>query len=523
MPQSKIYWYILPIVLLLGILIGQEFHSYISSKNNSYPSEKINQVLKYAVDYYYEDVDTNALIENAITGILEDLDPHSIYISPDEQLGISEQFRGNFDGIGIEFQIINDTITVVSAIPGGPGESVGIMPGDRIVAIDNNSAIGYGNQEVLAKLRGDKGTSVSLQIYRPYLNQELNFFVIRDQIPLNTVEAAMMVNDSIGYIALSKFVETSTYEMKNALDDLSASGMKRLIIDLRNNPGGYLDQAVNIADLFIEGEKLIVYTKGRIPDFDSEYFARIKYPYEKIPIAVLVNRGSASASEIFTGAIKDWERGIIVGETTFGKGLVQRPFQLEDNSVVRITISKYFTPSGREIQRDFSNEADYFGVVFAEGDHETRLSEGMNDSLYNGENSAEKDSSNKGGIVPDYLIQNQELTYYSIMLRSRDLFFQYARKYLDNNRQTLINSYKNLQQFTKEFDFSKDDIDAFIDFAKKNNVPYVKKEFEKDKNNILQRIKGYIARDIWNGAGWYTIMLQIDDQYLSALELVSKE
>lgn len=514
MQKSKIYWYFLPVIFVAGILIGNEIHSYISSIKNPDPNDKIDQVLRYTVNNYYKEVDTNSLIENAINGLLEDLDPHSIYIPRDDQIGISEQFRGNYDGIGIEFQIINDTITVVTAMPGGPGESVGILPGDRIVEINNISAIGYNNADVVSNLRGSKGSSVELKIYRPYLSEILDFVVIRDQVPLNTVDVSLMIDDSVGYIALTKFVETSIYEMKNALDHLSKSGMKRLILDLRNNPGGYLDQAVSIADLFIKDEKLIVYTKGRKPKFDSEYFAGTPYEYENIPLAVLVNRGSASSSEIFTGAIKDWDRGIIVGERTFGKGLVQRPFTLADGSVVRITISKYYTPSGNEIQRDFENEADYFGVIYANEKPDTSA-----------KNNSDKvdDSEQKGGILPDFVVYNPERSYYTAMLRSRDIIFKFTRKYLDNNRSRIDSAYKgDLKIFSREFSLSEDDMNGFVEFASKNGVNYMREEFNKDKEYIAGLIKAYIAKDIWNNKGWYTVNLKSDSQFLTALEQIQK-
>jgi carboxyl-terminal processing protease len=524
MSNSKIIWFLIPITLLIGVYLGFQIEDLWTTKQDHLSTEKFNEVLNYTEEFYYKDVDREKLIENAITGLLDELDPHSVYISAQDQIGIAEQFKGNFDGIGIEFQIINDSITVVSALSGGPSESVGILPGDRILEIDNMNAIGISNQEVISGLRGNKGSIVKLKVYRPIVRQTLEFSIIRDEIPLTTVDVALMVNDSIGYVALSKFVETSFAEMNNALKQLQEFGMKKLILDLRNNPGGYMDQAIKIADLFIDGEKLIVYTKGRRSDLDDSYSAIDSYPYENIPLALLVNQGSASASEIVAGAIQDWDRGIIVGETTFGKGLVQRPFILPDNSAVRITISKYYTPSGREIQRDYENEADYFGVVYSreeeEGDNfDHEMETDSSDIVYR--TSSGRILKGNGGITPDFIIKNNELSYYSVLLRSKDLLFQFSRKYLDSNGQFLISKYQNnLVKFVREFSFSNDEMNSFIKFAEKNGVGFLKEEYEQDKKYIQDRLKAHIARNFWNSSGWYSILLNSDDQFIKAKELL---
>jgi len=524
MSKIKILWILIPAVLFVGLALGFLLNNALLHDEKDLEIRKFSKVFDYAKEYYYKDVEEDELLEHAIRGMLEELDPHSVYIPSSEQIGISEQFRGNFDGIGVEFQIINDSITVVSAIHGGPSESVGILPGDRIVEINGKSAIGYTNQNVILNLRGDKGTVVNIKIYRPYINKLLDFSLIRDQIPLSTVEIAMMINDTMAYIALTKFVETSIYEMKNALEGLEKLGMKKLILDLRNNPGGYMDQAVKIADLFLDEEKLIVYTKGRRSDLNDEHNAINKYSYEKIPLAVLVDKGTASASEIVSGALQDWDRGIIVGETTFGKGIVQRPFLLPDNSAVRITISKYYTPSGREIQRDYENEADYFGVVYAreeaEGDNVDHSFEfDSTDVVYR--TSGGRTIKGNGGITPDFIVKNDELTYYSIILRSKDLYYRFTRKFLDKYSMSLISEYgNNLKKFISDFSFSEKDMNSFIKFAAENKVEYVESEFNKDKYYISQRLKAYIARNFWNSHGWYSVLLNNDKQFTKAKQLL---
>ena len=524
--NAKYVLFLLPFVLIVGFYIGLKLEPILDFDDEYSDKEKINEVLDYAKEYFYEEIDSEKLVEHAINGMLEELDPHSIYIPVQDQVRITEQFKGEFDGIGIEYQIINDSITVVSAIAGGPSEAVGVMPGDRIIEIDGKSSIGFTNKKVVANLRGSKGSLVDIRVYRPFVNKFLDFSIIRDQIPLATVDAALMISDSIAYIALSKFVQTSIYEIKNALENLQKLGMKKLILDVRNNPGGYMEQAIKISDLFLSENKLIVYTRGRRFEFDEERRAELKYPYENLPLALLVNKGSASASEILTGAIQDWDRGIIVGETTFGKGLVQRPFILPDNSAVRITIAKYYTPSGREIQRDYKNTADYYGVVYAreedEGDNfDHNLEIDSTDIVYKTDGG--RSIKGNGGITPDFIIKNTDLTYYTILLRSKDLFYKYIRKYLDRNSAIIINKYSNdLKSFRDKFQIGENELKSFIRFASENDVEFVKEEYEDDKEYIKLRLKAHIARNFWKSDGWYSVLLNSDNQFLKAKELLEQ-
>ncbi|MDZ7763269.1 MAG: S41 family peptidase [Melioribacteraceae bacterium] len=334
------------LILIIGLLVGFQIGKWLTSSSIS-EFNKVESVLKLTQQYYIDEIDPDTLSETAIEGILSKLDPHSTYIPADIQEVIEEEFEGSFEGIGIEFQIIDDTITVISPIIGGPSEELGIQPGDKIIGIEDSSAVGFSNTDVVRMLRGEKGSEVKISIYRPSLDELFDFTITRDVIPINSVETSFIVQDSVGYVRLSRFAEKTTDELKSALSDLSNGGMKYLVLDLRNNSGGYLDQSVSISDLFIDGEKLIVFTDGRISEFDEEFKASVASQYEDIPLIILINRGSASASEIVSGAVQDWDRGLVIGETSFGKGLVQRSFLLSDNSAVRLTISEYSYSFGK--------------------------------------------------------------------------------------------------------------------------------------------------------------------------------
>ncbi|MCU7490884.1 MAG: S41 family peptidase [Ignavibacteria bacterium] len=510
------------IVLTIGIILGIEIQKVVSSDNLREGLRKFNEVLQFTDKYYVEEVDSQKLIENAISGMLDSLDPHSVYIPAKQMENVEEQFRGNFEGIGIEFQVVNDTLTVVSPITGGPSEALGIMAGDRIVKIDNQNCVGITTEQVREKLRGTAGSKVTVSISRPGVKGVNDYVITRDKIPIYSVDAHFMYDSQTGYISLSRFSETSTQEMLQALDELTKKGMKRLIFDLRNDPGGYLNQAFQIADLFIDGNKMIVYTKGRRSEFNEEYHASKAYPYEKLPLIVLVNSGSASASEIVSGSIQDWDRGLIVGETTFGKGLVQRQFMLPDNSAVRLTISRYYTPSGRLIQRSYKDKKDYFLNA-----HSKTINDGLNI-----EHKAEKDSSKPvfktnagrivyggGGITPDYVVASEKLQPYSVALRRANLFYLYELKYMDQHGSQIMKKYaKDFAGFKKNFHFSDRDLNDFVNFASSKKVPFVKSDFEKDKDYIRIQLKAYIARGIWKNDGWYQTLLEADNQFRKAIQ-----
>ncbi|MBI9072161.1 MAG: S41 family peptidase [Melioribacteraceae bacterium] len=514
------------VMLTAGVLLGIQIQKVMSSDNLRENIKKFNDVLNFTNKYYVDKVDTDQLVEAAINGMLDELDPHTVYIPPKRQKSSEEEFRGDFDGIGIEFQIVNDTITVVSPISGGPSEKLGIMGGDRIVKIEKKSAIGFSNDEVRKHLRGEKGTIVNITVYRPSVQKEYPFAIERDIIPIFSVDSYLMFNDEVGYISVSRFAEKTSHELITALNSLRNKGLKKLVLDLRNNPGGLLSQAYSIADMFIDGDKLIVYTEGRRSEFNEKLLASKTYPYEKIPLIVLVNRGSASASEIVAGAVQDWDRGLIVGETTFGKGLVQRPFILSDNSAVRITIAKYFTPSGRIIQRDYENKKDYYVSVHNRDEEkkDSTKNNAVNDSskvVY--KTNAGREVFGGGGINPDYDVKQAKISEYSGNLRRNNVYYPFIRSYLDENSIDIRAKYNDdIKKFDREFLITEELIAKFVKFAESKDVDFVKEDFDKDKDYIKAMLKAYIARDYWKNEGWYTILLNEDNVFKKSIELFNE-
>lgn len=513
---------------VIGIVLGVFLNKAFSGDNLRESISKFNDVLTFTEKYYVEEIDTQKLVESAINGMLAELDPHSVYIPPKEMTQVEESFRGDFEGIGIEFQVVNDTLTVVSPITGGPSEALGIMSGDRIIKIDEKNVIGITNDDVRKKLRGKAGTEVKVSILRVGVAKALEFNIIRDKIPLYSVDTHFMLDNTTGYVSVSRFSETTYDELVEALNDLNKNGMQQLILDLRGNPGGYLNQAVKISDLFISGKKKIVYTEGRRPEFDEEYFATESSKFENIPLIVLINRGSASASEIVSGAIQDWDRGLVVGETSFGKGLVQRQFDLSDNSALRLTISQYFTPSGRLIQRDYKNKKNKEEYYADAMDGEETEGENLN-------HKAEQDSARPeyktskgrivyggGGITPDYIVKQGTITPYTQNLLRKNVFYTFVLAYLDKNGQSVKNKYQNLLTFKNDFKLDDKTLSSFIDFATNKEVTFNEEEYRKDKDYIKSRLKAQIARNYWKNEGWYSVLLNTDDQMIKAVTLFNE-
>lgn len=522
----------IPLVVTLFVIafIGGTQVNHLISGDNIYDQlRKFSDVLGYAEKYYVEDVDTQKLTEDAINGMLNDLDPHSVYIKASQMQRVTEDFQGKFEGIGVEFSIVNDTITVVQPIGGGPSASLGIMSNDKIVMIDGKSSVGFTNEQVMKGLKGPKGTKVSVSIFRAGVKELLEFDIIRDVIPLYSVDVSTMLNDKVGYINVTRFAETTNREMVAALEKLKSQGMKQLILDLRSNPGGYLDQAVKMSDLFLDGKvegnkRMVVYTKGRRPEFNEEHFAQTNSEYEKLPLIILLSNGSASASEIVSGAVQDWDRGLIVGETSFGKGLVQRQFPLSDGSALRLTIARYYTPSGRLIQRSYDAGKDKYQLEAFQRDEQEGENIEHKESTADTSHPKFKTASGRvilggGGITPDFIVKPGNLTKYSVALSRKNIFYEFAARYINANSEKIKETYASLASFEKNFVVDDALLGEFTSFATSKGVELVPDDFAKDKDFIQTRLKAYVGRNFWGNEGWYMTLLSIDLQVKKALSL----
>ncbi len=521
------------VALMAGsTFIGMGISQLISSDNIYQQIKKFNDVLSFTEKYYVEDVDIQKLTEAAVNGMLNTLDPHSIYIPAKAFEQVQEQFKGKFEGIGVSFRVINDTITVLDIVGGGPSAKLGILSNDKIVKINDSLAIGFTSERVMGSLRGAKGTKVKVTIIRPGVKEPLLFEIIRDEISIASVEAAIMYNDQVGYVNVARFSEPTHAELERALRKLHEQGMKYLILDLRLNPGGYLEEAVKMADMFLDGgtreqPKKIVFTKARRPELEQAYFAKSGDEYEKLPLIILINNASASASEIVAGAIQDWDRGLVAGETSFGKGLVQQQWRLTDGSAVRLTIAKYYTPSGRLIQRSYEGkekeqyQREAFERKEQEGENIEHKLEVKADSLkpvfhtisgrvvYGG-----------GGITPDYIVKPANFTALYQNMWRRNLFFDFIKQYLEGPGLDLRAKYgKDKISFKRSFQISDEFLAEFKSFVEKKGVTVEEKEFQKDREFIKTRLKAEIAGSLWGAEGGWFILLDSDPQFQKAISL----
>lgn len=479
-----------------------------------------------------------ARTEDALRQMFKTLDPHSVYIEPETSEQVQEQFDGKFQGIGIQFNIIQDTITVITPISGGPSDQLGIMSGDRIIKIDGESAVGFDNEDVLKSLRGPKGTEVDVTIKRPHVKELLNFTIVRDDIPLYTVDASYMLDEQTGYIKINRFAATTHEEFMKEMKNLNEKGMKRLILDLRGNPGGYLGQAIAMAEEFFPRGTELVSTKSRHSRFTSSYHSRRDGYFKDKPLIILVNEGSASASEIVSGAIQDHDRGLIVGQRTFGKGLVQQQYQLVDSSNIRVTISRYYTPSGRLIQKPYSRggrEEYAYEVVERADDAFIDAQEFIThvpDSL-KFSTDAGRVVYGGGGIVPDRIVQedtSQSAAVANFMRRKR-VGFDFVRNYLDKNGDAFRSRWENdYERFREEFEWSDSDIDLLLKRMKENNLVVTDSVSEPDfKGDSLLIPPGHfeevewmprgvmkaeLARQVWGLKYYYPVMNDVFDNIL---------
>lgn len=506
-------------LLILGIFIGMKIQDAVSDDKITSQVRKFNDALEVTSRYYVDDVDSQKLTEDAIKGMLQSLDPHSVYITAEQLKRVNEDFQGSFEGIGVEFDIINDTLTIVSPINGGPSEKLGILAGDKIVEIDGINVVKIARDDVPKKLKGPKGTKVTVTIVRAGMEKPLEFEIIRDQIPIYSVDASFMYDSETGYIKVSRFAAKTYDEFMKAMAEMKSQGMKRVVLDLRSDPGGYLDQAFRIASEFIPAGKKIVYTKSRIKDFNEEYISE-GGRYTDIPLVVLVNGGSASASEIVSGAVQDWDRGLIVGENTFGKGLVQRQFDLPDGSAFRVTTARYYTPSGRLIQKPYEgNKYEKIADTDVEGDNLEHKNDIQDSTRPAYKTMGGRTVYGGGGITPDYIVKLDTLTNYSVQMRRLNLFYIYTEKYMSNNRSRIESMYKTVNEFRDNFFVSETMMDELKNLASEKGIALNESEFEQDSEFIKASIKFQIARDIWGNNGSYAVWVGNDEQFLKAISL----
>ncbi|MGN8226820.1 S41 family peptidase [Gracilimonas sp. BCB1] len=482
------------------------------------------------------DENMTRLTEEAIKGMFSTLDPHSMYIEPEDNEQIQAEFAGKFQGIGVQFQVIEDTITVVTAISGGPSDQLGIRSGDRIIAIEDSSAIGFTNEMVVNRLRGEKGSKVKVTVKRPNVRQPINFVITRDDIPLYTVDTSYMLDDNTGYIKINRFAATTHDEFMQAVKELEKEGMARIVLDLRGNPGGYLSQAIAIAEEFFPQGTELVSTKSKNSRFNGEYFSRKDGKLKEEPVIILVDEGAASASEIVSGAVQDHDRGLIVGKRTFGKGLVQQQYELVDKSSVRVTISRYYTPSGRLIQKPFVEGGEQYAYeIYRRNDAMNDASEFIDhvpDSLKYSTD-AGRTVYGGGGIVPDYIVPSDTTTsayVFNFSIRER-ASFDYVRSFLDEQGDAFRSEWENnFEGFRNNFEWDQKHIDGVKSLLMERgmvvtdtvNAPKFQNDslfvpnghFEEISYLVEGRMKAELARQIWGMQYFYPIANDIFDKTL---------
>ncbi len=533
MKKLKIWLpFLFAVLLAAGIYIGMRMNEPYRRNNSLFSFRtgqfnKLNDIINYINQEYVDTVNQKKLVETTIENMLHQLDPHSAYIPAEELQATNEPLEGNFDGIGVEFHIQNDTIMVVSAISGGPSESLGILAGDRIINVDgkNVAHINITSSQVMQALRGPGGTKVKVTILRN--GKKTDYTITRGKIPIYSVDVSYMLDNETGYIKVSHFGDKTYEEYLDAFVKLKEDGMKNLILDLRGNPGGYLKTAIQLADEFLPDNKLIVYTEGRSRPKES-YSATSRGLFSEGGLVVLIDEGSASASEIVAGALQDWDRATIIGRRSFGKGLVQEQSEFPDGSAIRLTIARYYTPTGRSIQKPYEGEGyeQYENELmerFKRGELVTSDSIHFADSLkfttpggrivYGG-----------GGIMPDVFVglDTTGTSSYLSLLNSKGLVSEFAYNYLDENRK-VFSKFKSFDEFNKMFQINAAVMNEFVAFGEKNGVKRDEAGLQTSSGIIRTQLKALIARQIYKNEGYFAIMHSMDKALQKALEMVEKK
>lgn len=515
---------LLAAALIIGVLIGSNFAEPKTDKKYEASIQKFTQLMDYIENDYVDSVNTSSLLEESIESMLDKLDPHTVYIPPRDAELMESQLRATYDGIGVEFNLLRDTLYVVNPLSGGPSETAGILAGDKIVSVDgeNIAGIGIGNREVYDMLRGPRGSKVTVGVVRKNEPEVLEYELKRGAIPQTSLDASYMIDDHIGYIKIDRFAETTYREFKTALADLKSQGMTQLILDLQNNGGGYMSAAVGIADEFLKENEVIVSQKGQSGKYDREDRATEGGLFEEGAVMVLINEGSASASEIVAGALQDNDRALVVGRRSFGKGLVQYPFDLKDGSEVRMTIARYYTPSGRSIQKPYDNgqeeyQNDYYDRYFS-GELFTQ------DSVHFDESLSYKTSGGRtvyggGGIMPDYFVamDTSDNSAYINRLVANNTLREYTLDFRDNHPEMKDLS---IDEFIEQFEVTEAMLNDLIALGEKNGTRFSRKQFEKSKALMKNLVKARIAREIYDDDNaLYKVFNQSNEIYLEAISI----
>ncbi|MEO6167723.1 MAG: S41 family peptidase [Chitinophagales bacterium] len=510
----------------IGLLLNGARKAPIFSKSNI---GTLDQVLDYVQAKYVDTVNLGTLEDGAIEKVLENLDPHSTFIPSRDLAEVNQELEGNFEGIGIEFFIVADTVMVVNVISGGPAESVGILSGDKIITINDTVFAGknINDRDVVGQLRGEKGSKVKIGIQRKGSKPLLSFTITRDKIPMYSIDASYMIDAQTGLVKINRFSETTYDEFMNALQELKQQGMTRLVIDLRQNGGGYLKAATDITDELIDQQKLMVYTKGRVYS-RTDYKTRVLGQFEEGALSILIDEGSASASEIVTGAIQDWDRGIIVGRRSFGKGLVQEQYGLNDGSALRLTVAKYYTPSGRCIQKPYSHDLDaYYNDLadrYRNGEFTSR------DSIHQLDTVRYYTSKGRlvyggGGIMPDVFVpldtSNNGNTFLNAAL-GQGLIQQFTYTYY-HEATGMLDKYKDAAAFRRNFEVGNDIFYSFVAYTAKHNIQPKEGELNNAKSYISLRIKAFLAREKFSQDAFYAVLNDEDETVLKALQSMNKD
>lgn len=504
---------------------------YSRSNSASRQQQKLLMVENIVNNLYVDNVDEEKIVENAVRGILENLDPHSSYSTKEETTSSQETMQGSFSGIGIQFNMQKDTLYVVQTIAGGPSEKVGILPGDRFIAVDDSIIAGrkLKNTDIMKSLRGPKGTKVNIKVKRGSNAELLEFRITRDDIPLNSIDAVYMADEKTGYIRLSRFAATSYKEFKDAITKLKKQGMQQLILDLTDNGGGYMQIAAQIANEMLNRGNLIVYTQGRkSPRQNLNADGSGTFRTQKV--VVMINQFSASASEILSGAVQDWDRGVVVGRRSFGKGLVQREFLLPDSSSFRLTIARYYTPSGRNIQKPYvkGDREDYDKDIIDRYNHgELQSADSIHfaDSLKHTTLRLHRTVYGGGGIMPDVFVplDTTQYTDYHRRLVAKGIIPQFALRYVDKNRADLKAQYPDAQKFIKEFTVTDEMLNNLVDAGKAEKVDFDKSQFAKSKEMLRTFVKAAIANDLFSTGAYFQIVNEQNDIYKEALSIINDD